>query len=220
MVGDTGGIGRAIADGLRARGVEVVGLSRSSSPRLDLEDARSIETAIAGLDGPFDLVFIATGLLHDAQQQPEKSVRMLDKVALDRSFAINATGPALVIRHVLPLVPRDRPAVIAALSARVGSIGDNRLGGWHAYRASKAALNMLLKTIAIELARTHKELALVALHPGTVDTGLSQPFQGNVPEGRLFSPETSAAHLLEVIETLGPPHSGGHYDWAGKAIVP
>ena len=220
LIGDHGGIGRALSDELERRGVEVVGLSRRSDPRLDLEDATSIDTAIRTLEGQFDLLLIATGLLHDAQQQPEKNANALTKSALDRAFAVNATGPALVIRQALPLLPRDRPATIAALSARVGSIGDNRLGGWYAYRASKAALNMLLKTFAIELARTHKQLVVTALHPGTVDTGLSKPFQANVPDGQLFTPETSARHLIDVLENLGPQDSGGHVDWAGKPIVP
>lgn len=220
VVGDTGGIGAAIADGLRAKDVEVVGLSRRSDPAIDLADEASIQNATKSIEGPFDLVFIATGLLHDDRQQPEKSVKMLAKSNFDRSFAINATGPALIMKHVLPHIARDRPAVMAALSARVGSIGDNRLGGWHAYRASKAALNMIVKTIAIELARTHDQLVVAALHPGTVDTRLSQPFQGNVPDRQLFAPEKSAGHLLDVLECLSPADSGGHFDWAGKAIVP
>ena len=220
VVGDTGGIGAGVADGLRSKDVEVVGLSRQSVPPLDLENEDSIQRALEAHEGPFDLIFIATGLLHDEKQQPEKSVKMLQKANFDRSFAVNATGPALIIKHVLPLVPRDRPAVIAALSARVGSIGDNRLGGWHAYRASKAALNMLVKTIAIELARTHEQLVVAALHPGTVDTRLSHPFQSNVPDRQLFAPEQSAAHLIDVLEGLSPADSGGHFDWAGKPIIP
>ena len=220
VIGDSGGIGRAIADTLRADGIEVVGLSRRSDPAIDLASEESIVAACAALEGAFDLVFIATGLLHDDDQQPEKSVRMLEKKSLDRSFAINATGPALLIRHILPRIPRDRPATITALSARVGSIGDNRLGGWHAYRASKAALNMLIKTISIELARTHDQLVVAALHPGTVDTRLSEPFQGNVPDEKLFSPAKSAGHLLDVIDRLSPEDSGGHFDWAGEEIIP
>ena len=220
VVGDTGGIGAAMAKGLRAKGVEVVGLSRRSDPPIDLEDEPSIQHALEQLHGQYDLVFIATGLLHDDRQQPEKSVKMLAKSSFDRSFAVNATGPALIMKHVLPCIPRDRPAVIAALSARVGSIGDNRLGGWHAYRASKAALNMLVKTISIELARTHDQLVVSALHPGTVDTRLSHPFQTNVPDRQLFAPETSAAHLLDVLESLSAEDSGGHFDWAGKPICP
>lgn len=220
LVGASGGIGAALADALRARGVEVVGLSRTSQPALDLGDEDSIRAAIARLDGPFDLVLVTTGLLHEADLPPEKSWKQLAKPALDRNFAINATGPALVLKYALPLVPRDRPALLAALGARVGSIGDNRLGGWYAYRASKAALAMLVKCFAIDLARTHKQLAVVALHPGTVDTGLSAPFQGNVPDGKLFSPAASAAYLLDVIEQLGPGDSGGHFDWKGERIAP
>ena len=220
IVGDSGGIGAAVADRLRESGCEVIGLSRRSDPPLDLSDPQSIRAAFDSLDGAIDLLFIATGFLHDETQQPEKSWRSLEKPALDRAFAINATGPALVIKEALRLVPRDKPCAIAALAARVGSIGDNRLGGWYAYRASKAALVMLLKTFAIELARTHKQLTLAALHPGTVDTGLSEPFQGNVPEGKLFTPQQSADYLLGVLAGLGPDDSGGHFDWAGKSVTP
>jgi len=137
---------------------------------------------------------------------------------MERSYRINAIGPALVAKHFLPLLTRERKAMFAALSARVGSIEDNQLGGWHAYRASKAALNMLLKTLSIELARQNPTAICVGLHPGTVDTRLSGPFQRGVPEGKLFSPQKSARHLLNVLDTLSPEQSGQIFAWDGQRI--
>ena len=222
VIGASGGIGSALAAALELRGDSVVRLSRASDPPLDLEDAASIEAAAAALAplAPFDLVLIATGLLHGDGVAPEKSWRHIDGAAFDRLFRVNATGPALVMRHFLPLLARNRPAVMAALSARVGSIGDNRLGGWVGYRSAKAALNQIIRTLAIELARSHPQALLVGLHPGTVDTGLSAPFQRNVAPGKLFTPDQSAARLLAVIDALTPADSGGCFDHAGDCIAP
>ena len=162
---------------------------------------------------------MASGILHDDEAlRPEKTWRALDGAALERVYRINAVGPALVAKHFLPLLARDRKSVFAALSARVGSISDNHLGGWHAYRASKAALNMLLRTFAIELARRNPRAICVGLHPGTVDTGLSAPFQANVPEGKLFTPDFAAARLLEVVDRLKPDDSGKVFAWDGQLI--
>lgn len=149
---------------------------------------------------------------------PEKTLRAIQPEAMARMFAVNTIGPALIAKHWLPRLPKDRRAVFAVLSARVGSIGDNRLGGWHGYRASKAALNMLIANFAIEMRRTHPLAVIVALHPGTVATGLSRPFQSGVAPGQLFSPETSAAHLLDVIDRLTPEDSGGFFAWDGTRI--
>ena len=171
-------------------------------------------------DGPFDLIVIASGLLHGDGITPEKSLRQMEGAALDRLFRVNATGPALVMRHFVPLLARDRRGVIAALSARVGSIGDNRLGGWIGYRAAKAALNQVIRTVSIELARSHPGAIVVGLHPGTVDTQLSAPFQRNVAPGKLFSPAQCAGLLLGVIERLTPADSGHCLDWAGERITP
>lgn len=203
-----------MADALEARGEQVVRLSR---PEVDITDEASIAAAAPRI-GPVDKVIVATGLLHDGAQPPEKSYRALDPAALARSFAVNAIGPALVAKHVLPLLPRDRRAVFAALSARVGSISDNRLGGWYAYRASKAALNQLIRTLAVELRRTHPLAICVGLHPGTVDTRLSAPFQRGVPD--LFTPERSAAALLGVLDGLTPEQSGRLWAWDGREIAP
>ena len=222
VIGAGGGIGSALAAALDARGGEVVRLSRRSEPPLDLDDDASIEAAAQRLAdrGPFDLVIVATGLLHGPGVVPERSVRQIDGAALDRLFRVNATGPALVIRHFLPLLTRDSRGVVAALSARVGSIGDNRIGGWVGYRAAKAALNQIVRTIAIELKRSHPEAILVGLHPGTVDTGLSAPFQRNVARERLFTPDQAATQLLDVIDRLTADDSGHCLDWAGERLVP
>ena len=220
VIGATGGIGRALADAIEARGDGVTRLSRTSDPPLDLTDEASIAAAAAALSAasPADLLIIATGLLHSPGAGPEKSLRQLDAATLATSFAVNTIGPALVARHFLPLLAPD--ATLAFLSARVGSISDNRLGGWYGYRASKAALNQFVRTLAIELARTRPATICVALHPGTVDTALSAPFQRNVPAGKLFSPAESAGHMLTVLATLVPADSGQLIDWAGERIAP
>lgn len=220
VIGATGGIGGALADELAARGATVFQLSRSSDPAIDLDDEPGIAAAAERLmaDAPFDLILIATGLLHGQGVEPEKSVRAVRGDALDRYFRVNATGPALLIRHFLPLLHRDRRGVMAALSARVGSIEDNRLGGWVGYRASKAALNQIVKTLSIELARTMPQAILVGLHPGTVDTRLSQPFQRNVAADKLLTPQQSAAALIDVLESLDSADSGGCFDWNGERI--
>ena len=164
-------------------------------------------------------MIVASGLLHDgAALQPEKTWRSLTAEGLQRAFAINTIGPALVAKHFLPLLAQERKAVFAALSARVGSIEDNHLGGWHAYRASKAALNMLIRTLAIELARRNDHALCVGLHPGTVDTGLSKPFQGYVAKGKLFTPARAAGQLLDVLDGLSPGHTGGLFAWDGQRI--
>ncbi|MBB4796464.1 NAD(P)-dependent dehydrogenase (short-subunit alcohol dehydrogenase family) [Brevundimonas bullata] len=225
IVGVSGGIGRALAQQLGQAGDRVVhGLSRTpAAPMegvthgyLDLEDETSMAGAAARIaEGPApSLIVVATGVLHSGQT-PERSWRELTAEHLMRDFRINAVGPALAARHLLPLMPRDQRAVFAALSARVGSIGDNRLGGWHSYRASKAALNMILKTLSVELARTHPQAVVAGLHPGTVDTALSAPFQRGVKPDKLFSP---AFRLLAVIEGLTPADSGGVFAWDGAQI--
>ncbi|WP_342782497.1 SDR family NAD(P)-dependent oxidoreductase [Sphingomonas xanthus] len=220
IIGSTGGIGSALSSALAERGASVRQLSRSATPSVDLTDPGSIARAATELspDGPFDLIFLATGLLHDKALEPEKSMRAIRAETLDRYFQVNAIGPALVMRHFLPLLRPDRRAVMAALSARVGSIADNRLGGWVGYRASKAALNQIIRTLAIELGRTRPEAILVGLHPGTVDTGLSKPFQRNLRDGQLISPQQSARALLSVLDGLRPGDSGRCFDWRGKEI--
>ena len=217
VVGATGGIGAAFVRALRASGrfAAVHEASRSGTRVVDYDRPDTIASAVEGL-ADLDLVLVATGMLHEGDLKPEKSMRALDADALLRSYRINAVGPALVAKHALPLMRRDRKTAFAALSARVGSIEDNRLGGWHGYRAAKAGLNMLLRNLAIEHARRWPESMVVGLHPGTVDTGLSEPFQRNV--GDLFTPERSAAAMLGVLDGLGPDATGNVYDWKGERI--
>jgi len=231
VIGASGGIGKAMTAALLAREVPVHALARSpidlSHPRLtngviDIENEETIGAAAqtAAEHGSSDLVFVATGVLHGRGTQPEKSIRDLSAASFARAFAVNATGPALVAKHFLPLLPRTGRSVFAALSARVGSIGDNRLGGWYAYRASKAALNMIIKSLSIELARSRPEALCIGLHPGTVDTDLSKPFQKGVPPEKLFDPAFSAARLLDTIEGLSAADTGRCFAWDGSLIQP
>lgn len=230
IFGSTGGIGSALVGALAEdpRCAEIFAVARNpaaGSPRVtplrfSLEDEESIAKAIAcaSADAPLDLIIVATGVLHDGAIQPEKSWRAIEGAGLEKAFRINATGPALIAKHALPRLPRDRKAVFAAISARVGSISDNRLGGWYAYRASKAALNMLVRTWSIELAQSHPLAACIALHPGTVDTKLSRPFQTNLIPGQLLSPPQSAAALLRVIDRSDQSNSGQLLSWDGSVI--
>jgi NAD(P)-dependent dehydrogenase (short-subunit alcohol dehydrogenase family) len=224
VIGASGGIGAAFGAALVEEGAfEVVhgfARSRSGTQHLDLLDEASIAAAAAHVaqGPPPTLVIVATGLLHAGNHGPEKALRDLDPDWLARVYAVNAIGPALVAKHFLPVMPRTGRSVFAALSARVGSISDNRLGGWHGYRASKAALNMLVRNLAIEERRRNDRAIVVALHPGTVDTGLSRPFQGSVQPGRLFDAERAALQLLDVIEQLKIPDSGKLFDYEGAEI--
>ncbi len=224
VIGASGGIGAAFEAALIEEGVfdTVHGFarSRSGTQHLDLLDEASIAAAAAHVASgpPPTLVIVATGLLHADGRGPEKALRELDPAWLAQVYAVNTIGPALVAKHFLPLMPRTGRTVFAALSARVGSISDNRLGGWHGYRASKAALNMMVRNLAIEERRRNDRTVVVALHPGTVSTALSSPFQGNVPAARLFNPERAALQLLDVIEGLKPVDSGNLFDFEGREI--
>ncbi len=215
VIGASGGIGGALMDRLQKAGRTVVGLSR---PDIDLTDEDSIAQAarrVAGLGAP-GLILVATGVLHGPGMQPEKTIRALDADAMARAFAVNAIGPALILRHFLPLLPRDRRSVFAALSAKVGSIADNRLGGWYSYRASKAALNQILRTAAVELRRTHPQAICVAFHPGTVATPLSDGF---AKAGlQVQRPQDAAPDLLATIDRLEPAQSGAFLDRFGNPI--
>jgi NAD(P)-dependent dehydrogenase (short-subunit alcohol dehydrogenase family) len=191
-----------------------VGLSRKADS-LDVTREDSIAAALAPLSPPFHTVIVATGALEIDGAAPEKSLRAVDHAALAAQFALNATGPALVLKHALRLIPRDAPARFAVLSARVGSIGDNRLGGWYGYRAAKAALNQLIHTAAIEVARTHPQAVLACLHPGTVATPFTAKYLGTHPAR---PPAEAARDLLAVLDGLTPAQSGGFFDWQGKEI--
>ncbi len=221
VIGSTGGVGAAVMAQLMASSAfaDVIGFSRGSSPALDLTSEATIAAAardIAARGPPLRLVFVATGFLHDATSGPEKSWRDLDPARLAHAFALNAIGPALAMKHFLPLLAPSGKSVFAALSARVGSIGDNGLGGWHGYRASKAALNQFIHTNAIELRRRWPDAICVALHPGTVATRLSAPFAKSGLD--VQTPDIAARRLLGVIDGLDADKSGGFFDHRGEAI--
>jgi NAD(P)-dependent dehydrogenase (short-subunit alcohol dehydrogenase family) len=184
----------------------------------DSEDSIKAAAEITVQTGPLDLVIVATGFLHDQTMMPEKSLRELSTESFQKNFLINTIGPALVAKHFLPKLNKNRRSVFAILSARVGSISDNRLGGWYAYRASKAAINMVIKTVSIEASRKQKQAIIVGLHPGTVASSLSQPFQKNVVPEKLFTPEYSTKKLMSVIQNLDIKDSGKVFAWDGKEI--
>lgn len=217
VIGATGGVGAALADMIEpAPNVDrLFRIGRSCGDlRLDLTDEDSIAAAAKKV-GAADVVICATGMLHGDGVEPEKTWALLDPDAMAQVFAVNAIGPALVAKHFLPILPKDRRAVFATLSARIGSIGDNRIGGWVSYRASKAALNQIIRTFSVELARKNRDALIVGLHPGTVDTGLSQPFQRG---HEIVAPAEAAANLLRVLDCLAPADSGGQFAWDGARV--
>ncbi len=227
VVGAGGGIGSALVEqllndgkvtNLHAWARKPLGLEsrRLKTSVVDITDEASIERAARDVT-EISLVIVASGLLHSGRS-PEKSWRDLNRDQLLENFLVNAVGPALVAKHLLPLFPRDQRAVFAVLSARVASISDNRLGGWYSYRASKAALNQIVKTLSIELSRTRPGAICVGLHPGTVDTKLSKPFQSNVPAGKLFSAQRAADQLLSVIDDLEAGDTGQLFAWDGRVV--
>lgn len=233
VIGASGGIGQGFIDHLAASDQvsEIWALSRTGRPAahpkvraltFDFEDEDNIAAGAEVLreTGLFDIVIVATGLLHGEGISPEKNMRALDRDSFLKSLSVNTVGPALTAKYMLKLLHRDRKTVFAALSARVGSISDNRMGGWYAYRAAKAALNMTLKCLAIEHGRRYDQCVIIGLHPGTVDTGLSAPFQGNVPEGKLFTPDYSTGKMLAVIDQVTPEDSGHLLDFAGLTVEP
>lgn len=231
VIGASGGIGSAIVGRLVASVpfTQIFALSRSGteftdksvkSLKMNFTQENDLKAAAEKLKdvGAFDLVIVASGFLHSETLGPEKNLRALSQDGFETNFAINTIGPALCAKYFIPLLRRDQKSVFAALSARVGSISDNRIGGWYAYRASKAALNMVIKTLSIEAARRAPYPIVLGLHPGTVDTALSEPFQGNVPDGKLFKPEFSATRLLGVIDKANPERNGELIDWDNKTV--
>ena len=232
IIGASGGIGHAFCEALiDTAGVEqVYAVSRSgrvishdvmTPVSIDILNEDSIKAAadVIKADGKLDGVIVATGILSDEGTglTPEKSWRDQSMAGFTQTFEVNTFGPALVAKHFLPLLARKQRVVFAALSARVGSICDNRLGGWHAYRASKAALNMLVRNYALEMARRNDQAICVSLHPGTVQTDLSEKFVAG-SDHDVFTPDKSARYLLKVIAGLTPDDSGKAFDWDGKEI--
>jgi NAD(P)-dependent dehydrogenase (short-subunit alcohol dehydrogenase family) len=215
IIGSSGGVGSALSQAFESRGDKVTGLSRSANG-LDLTDADSVERHIGALQGPFDIVLVATGALEIDGAEPEKTVKAITQKAMMDQFALNAVGPALVLRHASDLLSREDRGVFAVLSARVGSIGDNRIGGWISYRSAKAAVNQIVHTASIELARTHPESICVALHPGTVKTPFTEKYLGRHPA---VEPSEAANNLLSVIDGLNSDDTGRFFDWAGKAVA-
>ncbi|WP_298333711.1 SDR family NAD(P)-dependent oxidoreductase [uncultured Erythrobacter sp.] len=231
IFGASGGIGAALLEELKGIGCECIyagsrsgGVTSSNVTRFafDLTDEASIaEAARLMREEPPQWVIVASGVLTlEEGSGPERTIKRLNPEVMAKVFAINTIGPALIAKHILPLMPRNEPFVFAALSARVGSISDNGLGGWHSYRASKAALNMLIKNFAIEVGRTHPHSVVVGLHPGTVDTDLSAPFQKGLAEGQLTGPAKAAGNLIRVLSHLKSEDSGEIFDFAGKEIRP
>ena len=214
IIGASGAIGTALAETYRSQGWQCAGLSRTEQG-LDLTQERSIAPALATLKGPFDTIVMATGALTLDGVGPEKTIKAVTAQTMAAQMQVNAIGPALILGQIGPLLPRDRPARVAVLSARVGSIGDNRLGGWISYRAAKAALNQIVRTSAIELARSHPQLSCFALHPGTVDTPLTRPFSAKYDARP--APE-AAARLHEVIEARGAHETGQFFDQNGRVV--
>ena len=233
VIGASGGSGNALVSALaRSENVESVqALSRAPTAYqqtnvkaglINIEDENSIAASanrVASQIEKIDLIVVATGILHDGTAfQPEKSWKSLNPEKLERAFKTNTIGPVLVAKHFLPLLNRKSKAVFAALSARVGSIEDNRLGGWYGYRASKSALNMSIRNLAIELTRTHPYAICLALHPGTVDTNLSRPFMSSVRNGFLQDTETCANNLLNVMNTASSSDTGSFFDYNGTRL--
>lgn len=230
VFGASGGIGTALCEALAAGGCARIyaGSRRGEAPQgleferfsFDLANEASIAAAAETMRAePPEWMIVATGVLTLPDGTgPERSYKRLDPAAMAEVFARNTIGPALIAKHMLALMPRGSAFTFAALSARVGSISDNRLGGWHSYRASKAALNMLLKNFAVEMARTHPDGVIVGLHPGTVDSALSAPFQSGLAEGQLTAPDRAAANLIGVLARLTPEQSGRVFDFRGEDV--
>ena len=214
IIGESGGIGSAVKAVLEARGITAIGLSRSGDG-LDVTSEASIEAALGALQGSFDLIFVATGALVIDGHAPEKTIKTLEPEAMLAQFKLNTLGPAMILKHALRLIPKDRRAVVAVLSARVGSIGDNGLGGWYSYRTAKAAVNQVVHSAAIEIGRSRKDAIIVSLHPGTVATKFTQDYAGR---HKTVPPQEAAENLLSVIDGLTADQTGGFFDWAGKEV--
>lgn len=189
---------------------------------IDYQEEASIEAAAASAtrDGLLDVVIVATGMLHEENMRPEKSLRELSAKKFQRLFEVNTVIPALIAKHFLPRLNTEPPSFFGILSARAGSISDNQLGGWYAYRAAKAALNMVIKNAAIETGRRNKQAIIVGMYPGMVDSDLSKPFQRGVPKEKIFTPTFAVQQLIKVMASLSPEHSGRFFEWNGQEVLP
>ena len=214
IFGNSGGIGKALQEKCLAKGYSVSGLSRSQN-RLDLLDEGTINSAVQKLEGTFDQIFITTGALVVNSAEPEKTIRQFNSNAAIDQFITNAVGPTLILKHIKKLIDKNSDCFIGVLSARVGSIGDNKLGGWYSYRASKAALNQFIRTSAIEYSRSFPNLTCVAIHPGTVKTNFTKKYIGRHPA---ISPEEAALNILQLAENLTSESSGQFFDWGRKPV--
>lgn len=229
VIGGNGGIGSALLDGLLAQGNhETLHATYHTTPpaaaadgvvwhQVDITDETSVQSLAAGL-GEIDLCINAVGMLHDANSAPEKATRHINTDYFLKSMTVNTLPTLLLAKHLGSHYRHGRRAHFATVSARVGSIGENYLGGWYSYRASKAALNQVLKTLSIEWKRSMPNVIVSALHPGTTDTALSAPFQKNVPTGQLFDPDKTAAYLIDVLDSLSPGQSGGFWSFDGERL--
>lgn len=213
VIGASGGIGTALCTALATNGCEVTRLSRAADG-FDITDPESVEGAMNGVRAPFDTVLIASGILAPEGARPEKSLAEIDAENMARVMAVNAIGPALVLQNLPRLLPQDARCAVGVLTARVGSIGDNHMGGWYSYRAAKAAANQIVRTAAIEIARKRKKAIIVSLHPGTVETSFTKAYPGH-PK---VAPSDAAANLIAVLDQLTPAQNGGFFDWAGKPV--
>ncbi len=232
IFGENGAIGGALCDHYaQNKDNHIFAVSRSATSQasknrehlqIDFNDEESIQKccSIIFKKSPPDTIIVTNGALHIGEQLPEKSLKDISRGYMVSIFDINVIIPALVMKHILPMMPRDHSFKFAALSARVGSISDNQLGGWYSYRASKSALNMMIKTASIECTRRNPKSVIVGLHPGTVSSDLSAPFQKNVAKDKLFTPQQSAQHLAEVVNDLIPEDTGNVFAWDGQRIEP
>lgn len=215
IIGASGGIGSAICAELARQGVEVVELSRSRDG-LDVTDEESVCSAFGALRGDFDLILVATGALTAGGFEPEKGLKALTPEAMRAQFDVNTIGPAMCLKYGVALLAKDRPSVFAVLSARVGSIGDNGIGGWYSYRAAKAAVNQVVRTASIEVSRSHKSAAVVALHPGTVQTPFTEKYVGR---HKSVPAKDAARNLVGVMSGLSAAQTGKFFDWSGAEVA-
>lgn len=224
IIGASGGLGQALVAYYFNQGHKVQALSRQPRAHIQADwlqvsdyTEQHIAAIVPQLNAP-DVVISTLGILHNDTFMPEKRLADVNMTQLSESFRVNAVLPILLLQQLLPVVPKKSPCTWVQLSAKVGSITDNYLGGWYSYRASKAALNMLLKTAAIELKRTHKQLCVAAIHPGTTDTALSAPFQQRLSADKLYQPAQSAARIAAVINQLNADNTGGFWHWDGSPL--